>query len=304
MARICEDFKTWVEEEVEAPIEEKRSKTWTECKKKKCKRWCLCCNRWWCAIVTAFFWFVRWVLVWVLKWVLYVICRIVSVILTLLLTALNLLFWPIKYIWCSFWGDGDLDKLPRHAVFIEVLIVDYDDKEKNPVAVADIEMWISNADRILRERARISVKRSSAIRRMQSKALYRIDASGGGGKTSEYLKGVGLLLGRNSWRNLIVYVVRTVEGAEGLHLPLYGSVFVEPVIPDTTLCHELGHALLTVGNTYHDEREDRLMHTPPQGKGGREPACGWPAAVPTLSRNERCAMRRSRWLEYSWAPIP
>lgn len=303
MARICEDFKKWVEEQVETPIEEQRSKSWQECKKKKCKKWCLCCNRWVCAIVTAFYWVVRWVIVWVLKWVLYVVCRIVSVVLTLVLTLLNIAGWPVKYLWCSFWGDRDIDKLPLHELFVEVLIVDYDDNNQNPVVVAKIDQWIEHADRILRARANISVKRSSAIRRMQSKALFRIDSSDAGGKVSEYLKGIGTLMGRNSWRNLTVYIVSTIEGSEGLHLPLYGSVFIEPENADTTLCHELGHALLSLGNARHDDREDRLLHTPAGGPGGREPACGWPKSLPTLSRNERCTMRRSRWLEYSWVPV-
>lgn len=300
MARFCEDFKEWVEEKVEKPIEERQTKTQEKCKKKKCKKWCLCCNKWFCWIEIFFLWVVRWVIVWVGKWVLYIVCRIVSVLLTLVLTVLNILGWPVKYLWCSLWGDGDLDKLPLHDLEIEVLIVDYDEKTRNPAIEADIESRIGHADRILRERARISVKRTGAIRRMESKALYKIDASGAGAKVSEYLKGLGLLLGRNSWRHLTVYVVYSIEGAEGLHLPLYGSVFVESATPETSLCHELGHALLSVGNTYHAEELKRLMNTPPDE---RETACGWPKGLPTLSRNERCTMRRSRWIEWSWVPI-
>ena len=300
MARFCEDFKAWVEEKVEKPIQEKQTKIRQECKKKKCKKWCLCCNKWVCWIETFVLWVVRWIIVWIGKWVLYVICRIISALLTLVLTLLNLLGWPIKYLWCSLWGDGDLDKLPLHALAVEVLIVDFDKKTRNPVNEADLDARIKHADRILRERIRISVKRNGAIRRMESEALYRIDASGAGGKTSEFLKALGLLLGRNSWRNLTVYVVGSIEGSEGLHLPLYGSVFIESDTPETTLCHELGHALLSVGNTYHDERKDRLMNTPADE---REDACGWPKECPTVSRNERCTMRRSRWLEWSWVPV-
>jgi hypothetical protein len=62
---------------------------------------------------------------------------------------------------------------------------------------------------------------------MYSKSLYRIDASGLGERVSEYLKGIVLLLGRNSARHLTVYVVGGIQGAEGMHLPMYGSIFIE-----------------------------------------------------------------------------
>lgn len=81
--------------------------------------------------------------------------------------------------------------------------------------------------------------------------MYEISASSFGSKVGEFLKGIVLLLGRDDARHLTAYVVGTIEGAEGLHLPLYGSVFLGPGTPDTTLAHELGHALRSVGNTYH-----------------------------------------------------
>lgn len=300
MARICEEYKEWVEEKIETPIEEQEQRTREKCKKKKCKKWCLCCNKWFCWIETFFVWVVKWIVKIVVKWFVYIVCRIVSVILTLGLTILNILGWPVKWIWCIFWGDGDLEKLPMRTLKIEVLIVDYDDKTQNPCTNTELDERIQYADRILRARARIAVERAGSIRRMNSKSLYRIDASSGSALVSEYLKGFLLLLGRNSWRYLTVYVVGGISGAEGLHLPLYGSVFIEPKTPDTTLCHEIGHALLGIGNAYHSSTLDHLMHTPPDK---RESASAWPKGLPKLSRNERCTMRRSRWLDWSWIPI-
>jgi hypothetical protein len=59
------------------------SKLEKQCKKKKCKWWCLCCNKWHC------------VLVWVLKWVTWLI----SIISTVITTAL---------IWVCFQGTNPL----------------------------------------------------------------------------------------------------------------------------------------------------------------------------------------------------
>ena len=300
MARICEEYKEWVEDKIETPIEQQEQRTKKKCKKKKCKKWCLCCNKWFCWLATFFIWVVKWIVKIVGKWFIYIVCRIVSAILTLVLTILNIFSWPVKWIWCIFWGDGDLEQLPMRKLRIEVLIVDYDHETRNPCTISELDKRIEYANRILRARARITVERTSAIRRMNSKALYRIDASSLSGKISEYLKGLFLLLGRNSWRHLTVYVVGGVSGAEGLHLPLYGSIFIEPGTPDTTLCHEIGHALLAVWNTYHSSTLDHLMHTPPDE---RERACGWPKGLPKLSRNERCTMRRSRWLDWSWTIV-
>ncbi|MCE5252484.1 hypothetical protein LLG96_19965 [bacterium] len=300
MARICDDYKEWFEEKIETPIEEQEKRTRKECKKKKCKKWCLCCNKWFCWLAIFFIWIVKWIIKIVGKWLVYTVCRIIGVFLTLGLTILNIIGWPVKWLGCIFWGDSDVEKLPMHDLKLEVIIVDYDDETRNPCTNDEIDDRIKHADRILRARARIAVQRSSAIRRMNSKALYRIDASGIGGKISEYLKGFVLLLGRNSWRNLTVYVVGNISNAEGLHLPLYGSVFIGHGTYDTTLCHEIGHALLSVFNTYHSNTADHLMYTPPDE---RELACGWPKGLPKLSRNERCTMRRSRWLDWSWIPI-
>jgi hypothetical protein len=299
MAEVCEEYKKWVEEEVLTPIEEWQEQTVEKCKKKKCKKWCLCCNKWFCWLETIFIVVVKWVVVIVGKWVIYTACRIISLILTLILTILNVLGWPVKWLSCIILGDEYVEKLPMRKLKLEVVIVDYDETTLNPCTEFEINERIGYADRILRSRARISVARDGSIKRMYSKALYRIEAKGLG-VAGEYLKGIFLLMGRNSWRHLTVYVIGEVQEAGGLHLPLYGCVFMEPGSADTILAHEIGHALLRLGYTYHVDEKDYLMHTPPDE---RETACGWPKGLPKLTRNERCTMRRSRWLDWSWVPF-
>jgi len=300
MSRKCERYKKWVEERIEEPIKEREEKTRKRCKKKKCKKRCLCCNKWFCWIEPFFEWIVRWVVTIIGKWLVYVTCRAISILWTVILTAVNILGWPVKWLYCMLFGWGKLGLLPMHTLQLEVLIVDPDEVKRNPVTVEEIEQRMAHADRILRDQARIHVKRSGPIGRMVSSSLYRLDASTFGALTSEYLKGLGTLLGRNDARHLTVYVVGSIQEGDGLHLPGYGSVFIRPGSPDTSLCHEIGHALLSLGNAYHNSRKDHLMYTP---AWERESASGWPQGIPKLSRNERCTMRRSRWLDWSWVPF-
>jgi len=262
--------------------------------------WCLCCNKWFCWLEVFFIWVVKWIVIIIGKWVVYIVCRVISLIETLAYTILNILGWPVKWMWCIFLGDSELDKLPLRTLELEVIIVDYDKATQNPCTNTEVDERIQFANRILRARARIAVKRYGPISRTKSKSLYYIDGSSLGAKILEYLKGFVLLLGRDSPTKLTVYVVGEIKGLQGLHLPLYGSVFIEPGTNDITLCHELGHALLGLANTYHSSKKDYLMYPDPAQV---ESSSGWPKDLPKLTRNERCTMRRSRWISYSWIPV-
>lgn len=220
----------------------------------------------------------------------------------LVLAVLNVFGWPLKYLWSLFVGDGELEKLPLRTLKVQVIIVDYDENTKNPCTEQELDDRLRDADRILRERSRIAVERSGPIRRMRSRALYRIDASGRGALFGEYLRGLYLLTGRGSWRHLTVYAAGSISGAEGVHLPLHGSVFIRAGANETVLCHEIGHALLGVFNARDitdPRKKDHLMYF----DTATERSCGWPSGVPKLSRNARSDMRRSRWLGWSWLPV-
>ena len=73
MAQICEEFHDWVEEKVEKPIDVWVEKKVKKCKKKKCNKWCLCCNKWFCWIATTFVKIVKWFVVTIGKWVVRVV---------------------------------------------------------------------------------------------------------------------------------------------------------------------------------------------------------------------------------------
>ncbi len=305
--KICTNVKNWVEEEIIEPVKKKKRGEKEKCKKKKCKKWCLCCNKWKCWIVTFFYWVVEWVARIIGKWILYTICRIVSAILTLGWTLL-VGGWNL---WCAYQNSknknndpkvvallDELEHRPMKTLHLEVIIIDYDEDTKNPITEKEIEDRIAKANRILTESAKIEVKREGKIRRDISASLYRLDSSSVGGKISEWLKATFLLIGRDSVRRLTLYAVGSIQDATGLHQPLYGSVFIEKDSPDTTLAHELGHALLSIANASHVSHKGNLMFVP---SNIREADANWPTDVPTLEISQWCTMRRSRWLDWSWS---
>ena len=81
MGRICSEIQEWVEEQVEQPIEDWENRQEKRCRKKKCKKWCLCCNKWFCWLEWVLVKVIRWVIVTVGKWVVRVVCEVVNFVL-------------------------------------------------------------------------------------------------------------------------------------------------------------------------------------------------------------------------------
>jgi hypothetical protein len=76
MSQVCEEFHEWVESWVDQEIQ--------KCKQKKCKKWCLCCNKWFCWIEIG--------LVKVGQWVTRVVCEVVNVALDIVGGILGIIF--------------------------------------------------------------------------------------------------------------------------------------------------------------------------------------------------------------------
>ncbi|MCA9739497.1 MAG: hypothetical protein R3E98_20795 [Gemmatimonadota bacterium] len=73
MALICRQIVDEIEETVWEPVERWVEKREKKCKKRKCKKWCLCCNKWFCWIET----FLEKVVTWVAKQVVNLVTRVV-----------------------------------------------------------------------------------------------------------------------------------------------------------------------------------------------------------------------------------
>ena len=74
-----------------------------EVQKKKCKKWCLCCNKWFCWIATVVVKVVTWVFVTVIKWVTYLVCKVVMVIVDIIVKlVVRILKFLVTFIVCIF----------------------------------------------------------------------------------------------------------------------------------------------------------------------------------------------------------
>ena len=92
MAQYCQEVQEWIEEKIEKPIEEWIEKREKKCKKRKCKKWCLCCNKWFCWIETFLEKVIKWVVVTIGKWVTRVVCEVVHTILDVIGFVVGLIF--------------------------------------------------------------------------------------------------------------------------------------------------------------------------------------------------------------------
>jgi hypothetical protein len=73
----CTEARRWVEREVRRPVERRRQKVERRCKKRKCKWWCLCCNKWFCWLETIIERFIEWIIEVIGEWLVETVCKIV-----------------------------------------------------------------------------------------------------------------------------------------------------------------------------------------------------------------------------------
>ncbi len=73
----CHEAREWVEREIREPIERRRARTERRCRRRSCKWWCLCCNKWFCWLETIIEIIVEWIIKVVGEWLVETICEIV-----------------------------------------------------------------------------------------------------------------------------------------------------------------------------------------------------------------------------------
>jgi len=109
MAEVCREIDEWIEEETEKPVTKWVEKQEKKCKKKKCKKWCLCCNKWFCWIATFLVKVVTWIVVKVGKWVTRTVCEIINIVVGLVVDIvgglIDILVGIFTWNWAKVW-DG------------------------------------------------------------------------------------------------------------------------------------------------------------------------------------------------------
>jgi hypothetical protein len=297
MSQICEEFHEWVESWVEKEVQ--------KCKQKKCKKWCLCCNKWFCWIEI--------VLVKVGQWVARVICEVVNVALDVLGGILGLIFAiPIlgrllRQIWNVvldlFWRIVGLV-----GVVLDWLGVDWEKKYRICIIIlskqgkpltseAALTPTIQSAQAIWKSAANVKliVEAVHEVITTQERERNLVVQCDFGAWTDDlFLTGSNCELYGNTYcfdgagRRLIgwaspvvVIMVEDVVGKRGCSLgPFADYVTIEAASPGC-LAHELGHAVYPWS---HHSDPANLMHSSCNGTELR----GW----------QRILMRNSRHITY------
>lgn len=89
--RVCREISRWVSENVEQPIEEWVNRTERQCIEQPCNWWCLCCNKWFCFLVTLVVRIVSFIIVTVSRLVTEVVCEIVGFVLDVIGIVIGLI---------------------------------------------------------------------------------------------------------------------------------------------------------------------------------------------------------------------
>lgn len=107
----CQEFRRWVEEDVirrleeifekareecreaRKPIERWRQQHEQKCREQECIPWCLCCNKWFCWIVTL--------LIKIIEWLVETICLLIVEILRIITIAIvRIMTWIVELVLC------------------------------------------------------------------------------------------------------------------------------------------------------------------------------------------------------------
>ena len=86
MCGFCITFFTWLWEEVIQRVVDWIVSWWRKCSKRKCKKWCLCCNKWLCWLALIFVAIITFILV---------------LILTIIATVICIICFPLCWIVCG-----------------------------------------------------------------------------------------------------------------------------------------------------------------------------------------------------------
>lgn len=314
MAKYCKEVQEWIEEKIEKPVDEWIEKRVKKCKKKKCRKLCLCCNKWFCWFETIVEKVVKWIVVTVGKWVTRVVCEIVHAVLDAaglligLILAIPIIGRLIREIWDGLIELGNrILGLPdlilcifgvRWTKKFRVCIIILRDEKGGPTATdASLQPAIQAAERIFRDAANVQLI-VDGIHTIPSPSPSRnldVGCDATGWWEDLWLPGSYFEVTGNTqcfesiaqrltgWAApVVVFAVRSVAGTTaGCSLgPFSDYVTIEGPNP-VCLAHELGHACSL---PHRSSDRDNLMH----------PTCGGTK----LKKWQVCVIRNSRHVTF------
>jgi hypothetical protein len=99
----CTEARRWVEREIRTPIETWRQQQEQRCREQECNWWCLCCNKWFCWLVTVVVRVIEWVIQIVGEWLVELICNlVVEIVRVVVLAVVHVLKWIAEAVVCIF----------------------------------------------------------------------------------------------------------------------------------------------------------------------------------------------------------
>lgn len=280
MALVCSEVQTWVEEQVERPVEQFVNQLQQTCTEQECNWWCLCCNKWFCWLVWVVVRIVTWVVVTVGKWVARVVCEVVSLVLDVVAFVVNLILsipiigaiirtilnWITEIVWRIVGLVDFFASLagirPEKRLYVGVVIPRKDGK---PIATAEeIQPQIDKAAQIYKDLCNVKLVYSGAciatVDAPDDALTIGCDAGGFfgdfwiGGSYIEF--STALCKFSDGWRRvvglgaqIVVFVVRNVTPDSASSSTVgcsfastHNYVVVEPMAGPAVAAHEVGHA--------------------------------------------------------------
>jgi hypothetical protein len=290
--------------EVQERIEKRIKKTREKCKRKKCKWWCGCCNKWFCWLETYF--------LTVVSWPVRIVCEVVDGILNVVGLIVGIILaipgigrflrqlWGLvtELIWRFLGIPGlllDLVWMWTKRLRVNIYILS---DNKGPLATeASLAPVIADAQAIYRQfKINLIVEDVQVQTVVAPDYVLDVHCDGGAFKDDYGRAGTWFEIHANEYRTgfegngrrlvgyggpLTVFVVRDVVGKRGCSLgPLSDYVTIEGGTP-ICLAHELGHAC---GWVDHSENTGNLMFS---ACGGRN-----------LTKWQQLVIRNSRHVTY------
>ena len=98
---VCTEFRRWVEREVRTPLQTWVTREEQRCREQECNWWCLCCNKWFCWVVTVLVRAIVWIVQIVGEWLVETICKlVVEIVRVVVMVVLHVLEWVVEFVLC------------------------------------------------------------------------------------------------------------------------------------------------------------------------------------------------------------
>lgn len=313
MSRFCEEIDERIEERVQKPVEKWVERRREKCKKRKCKKWCLCCNKWLCWVEVFFEKVIQWVVVIVVRWVTRLVCEVFNGLLNLAGLLLGLLFaFPIlgrglRELWDIFLDLGlrafGLLSLATVADIIgwewrkrlRICVIILNDNGVPLATQASLNPFITTATTIFDQQANVELIVEGVITLTEPSPDYALNVGCDweGWWDDLWLAGAWYEITANAecfdgagrrligWFSpVVVFVVKNVSGKSGCSMgPASDYVVIEGGNP-VCFAHEIGHAC---GLWHHSDTANLMFRQ-----------CGGQS----LKKWQRVLLRNSRHVSY------